>query len=268
MVFSSYNSTSYLPLDSDQSVTFYKNENSLFPPLPPSSSSTAVACRPAMLTSTGNGSFCDQEPQNINGNVVSNDFQPVVHLSSNGYYGYIPVNSMPKMMSTGMATVNGTVHATTAASDSASIGVQLDCHPPPAAAAVDDTMMMDSIGMENYCRQPQQQYLRKRKEHCEETDTGCKRRKTWLEQHQQAGFNPNSPWNQPPVIEMECHDQPMDESSSECGIETPVMMNGTPIGFNHQQPIQMAFPQTQSPVAVQPKSKYPETSRCMMSHMI
>uniref|UniRef100_A0AAG5DJ46 Uncharacterized protein n=1 Tax=Anopheles atroparvus TaxID=41427 RepID=A0AAG5DJ46_ANOAO len=31
MVFSSYNSTSYLPLDNDQSVTFYKNENRLFP---------------------------------------------------------------------------------------------------------------------------------------------------------------------------------------------------------------------------------------------
>ncbi|KFB50260.1 hypothetical protein ZHAS_00018338 [Anopheles sinensis] len=31
MVFSSYHSTSYLPLDNDQSVTFYKNENRLFP---------------------------------------------------------------------------------------------------------------------------------------------------------------------------------------------------------------------------------------------
>lgn len=217
-----------------------------------------------MLTSTGSGSFGGQQSQQANGNVVSNDFQPVAHISSNGYYGYIPVNSMPRMMST------GTVHVTTDASDSNGIGVLLDSHPPPAAAAVDDTMM-DSSGMENYCRQPPQQYLRKRKEYCEETDTNCKRRKTWLEQNQQvstAGFNQDFTWNQAPVVQMECHDQPMDESSQELGIETPVMMNGTPIGFNHQQPIQMVVPQPQPPATMQPKSKYPETSRCMMSHMI
>lgn len=205
MVFSSYSNTSYLPLDSDQGVTFYKNENLLFAP-PPAAAAAATAavvappstlvCRrntaaaAAMLTATTGSSPFGSQPLHHgsqHGNVCD-DFQPVAHLSSNGYYGYVPANSLPKMMST-----EGTPPAAVAL-DGNGVGVLLDCH--PAAASVFDhnsSSMMDCGGggigeVENYHHlQQQQQHLRKRKEYSEEVEVNCKRRKTWLEQPNDAG---------------------------------------------------------------------------------
>lgn len=153
-------------------------------------------------------------------------------------------------------------------------------------------MMMDSAGeMENYHHQQQlqnqpPQQLRKRKEYSDELGLSCKRRKTWLEEnqhHQQqqqariTDFHHQPSWNQPQMEEMKCHDHAMEEESSPCtGIETPVMMNGKAIGFNHlQPPFQSVANPLPQPMVVhqqqqqqQPKSKYIDFSRCMMSHMI
>lgn len=172
MVFSSYGNSSsfYLPLDSDQSVPFYKNENSLFAPQPPSS----VVCRRNQDNASSTMSPNEQPfGNNSHGTVVVDavcqDFQPVAHLSSNGYYGYVP--PQPKMMS---AAVNaGTVSGVTAA-----CSVQLDCQTEDAA--------MDCGEMENFHHlQHQQQHQRKRKEYGEEATTANKRRKTWLEEERQ-----------------------------------------------------------------------------------
>lgn len=176
MVFSSYGNSSsfYLPLDSDQSVPFYKNENSLFSPQPPSS----VVCRRNQDNATSTMSPNEQPfGNNSHGTVVvdavCHDFQPVAHLSSNGYYGYVPPTPPPKMMSA-VAVNAGTVSA-----------VQLDCQTEDAA--------MDCGEMENFHQLQHQQHQRKRKEYVEEATTATKRRKTWLEEEQQAAGKPPPP---------------------------------------------------------------------------
>lgn len=198
MVFSSYGNSSslYLPLDSDQGVTsFYKNENAaLFTAAP-----TSVVCR-------GNQDNADMSPgdpvqpfgNNSHGTVVVDavrrDFAPVAHLSSNGYYGYVPPQ---KMMST---------PATAAAVNAAACDVQLE------------DAAMDCGEMENFqqLQQNQHQHQRKRKEYGEEAMAASKRRKTWLEEEQQqAGFPQTFGWNQLPYApyhqQMDCHveDTPM-----------------------------------------------------------
>lgn len=299
MVFSNYSNTSYLPLDNDQGVTFYKNENLLFTPPPAAVPATAagiaspstLVCRrnsaaaAAMLTATAGASPFGSQPLLHHGSQhrgnVCDDFQPVTHLSSNGYYGYVPASSMPKMMST-----EGTPPATAAVDDSNGIGVLLDCHSPAVAvASVRDSnscSMMDCGEVENYHHlQRQQQHLRKRKENSEEVEGNCKRRKTWLEPAYDADFTHTPHWQQVSVQQMECHDQPMDTYSAQQFNGSPVAMNATTTAFNgfhlhHQQaqlhqalitsPPMPAAPQPQT--VLQPKSKYTETSRCMMSHMI
>lgn len=298
MVFSSYSNASYLPLDSDQGVNFYKNENLLFAPPPPSvvaASPTALVCRrnnspavaAAMLTATtGSSPFGGQQPLlhhgGNHGNNVCDDFQPVAHLSSNGYYGYVPppqsqqANAFPKVMSTEQAAapvVNGS---------NGGGGVLLDSiH--PASPTVEDSysmMMMDCGGgggvsgsgglvqVENYHQQ--QQHLRKRKEYSEEVEPNCKRRKTWLEQPNDAGFAPSPNWSQPSSQQMECLDQPMDTFSSQQQQfhQSPITMNApTTIAFNtgfqHQQPQQqtmistppMPAPAPQLHTILQPKNR-------------
>lgn len=294
MVFSSYSNTSYLPLDNDQGVTFYKNENLLFPPpqatAPIVVSPSTLLCRrktaAAMLTATtGSSPFSSQPlhhgPQQSN---VCDDFQPVAHLSSNGYYGYVPANSIPKMMST-----EGTPPAAVNVNGNG-VGVLLDCHPATASVIDNSSTMMDCGGgiseVENYhLQQPQQQHLRKRKEYSEEIEGNCKRRKTWLEQPNDAGFTQTPIWPQASVQQMEYQDQPMEAFSTPQFNGSPITMNAATTTFNgfqlhhhrhhqqqqhHQQlitsPPMPAAPQSQT--ALQPKSKYTETSRCMMSHMI
>ncbi|XP_055629264.1 uncharacterized protein LOC129770448 [Toxorhynchites rutilus septentrionalis] len=284
MVYSNYNN-SFLPLDGVQSVTFYKNENLLFPTPPASATVTA------QTTTGNNASFGDQQqlPHPGSGNDVVRDFQPVTYLSSNGYYGYIPASSMPKMMSTETKTVNGVRHAS-ASNDSrggsaVGIGVLLDCHPQPAAAIVDDCSMMDCgvSEMENYHHQPQQQQiLRKRKERGEEAlammaGSNCKRRKTWQEQqqhqqHQQQAcnreLNGNLNWNQASAIhQMQCNDQTMETIPNES-------FNGASVhplsGFYHhpqqqqqqQQQIQYIAP-LQTPAVLQPKNQLGPSGRCL-----
>lgn len=193
MVFSSNPSSFYLPLDSDQGVTFYKNENSLF-----SAPTSAVVCR------GGNQGNTMEEVVPFGNNshgtvvvdaVVRHDFAPVAHLSSNGYYGYVPPSQ--KMMSTPAATaVNGNVQLEDAA---------MDC----------------GGEMENFQQlQQNQQHQRKRKEYGGEEAmvAGSKRRKTWLqgeEEQQQAAFPQSFGWNQLPYAphqqQMDCHveDTPM-----------------------------------------------------------
>lgn len=241
MVFSSYGNSSscYLPLDSDQGVTsFYKNENAaLFTAAP-----TSVVCR-------GNQDNADMSPgqpfgNNSHGTVVVDavrqDFAPVAHLSSNGYYGYVPPQ---KMMST-PAAVNA-------------CDVQLE------------DAAMDCGEMENFQQLQQNQHQRKRKEYGEEAMAASKRRKTWLEEEQQqAGFPQTFGWNQLPYA---AHHQQMD-----CHVEDDTPMTTTVIGscngtFAQTQhaatiPVATVTP-IQHPVQP-PKSKYLESSRCMMSHMI
>lgn len=298
MVFSNYSNTSYLPLDNDQGVTFYKNENLLFTPPPAAVPATAAGvtspstliCRrntaaAAMLTATtGASPFGSQALQHHGsqhrGNICD-DFQPVAHLSSNGYYGYVPASAMPKSM---MSTEGTPPPATVAINNSDGIGVLLDCHSPAVAVGRDSNScsMMDCGEVENYHHlqhQQQQQHLRKRKENSEEVEGNCKRRKTWLEQPHDADFTHTPNWQQ--VQQMECHDQPMDTYSAQQFNGSPVTMNAARTAFNgfqlhHQQP-QLhqalitspplpAAPQPQT--ILQPKSKYTDTSRCMMSHMI
>lgn len=217
MVFSSYSNTSYLPLDSDQGVAFYKNENSLFPP-PSSTAAAATAavvasspstlvCRrnqaaaaAAMLTaSTGNSPFGSQPLHHgsLGHGNVCDDFQPVAHLSSNGYYGYVPTNSIPKMMSTAEGTPPTAAAAPSVpvAVNGNGVSVLLDCHPAAVAASdsSNSSSMMDCGEVENYHQLQQQQqqqlqqHLRKRKEYSEEMEVNCKRRKTWLEPSNDAG---------------------------------------------------------------------------------
>lgn len=280
--------TSYLPLDSEQSIKFYKNENLSFPPLPPPPPPT-VAC---IRNNTSTAMF----PTENDSIPAGHDFRPVAHLSSNGYYGYLPLannnNSVPKDVSTEVTTVSAVTthpHTNTTEGQSNLCGggsVLLDSQRQPA---VDDSaMMMDSAGeMENYHHQQQQQLqnqppqqLRKRKEYSDELELSCKRRKTWLEEnqhHQQQQQARITDFHQPQMDEMDCHDHAMEEESSPCtGIETPVMMNGKSIGFNHlQPPFQSVANPLPQPMVVhqqqqqqQPKSKYIDFSRCMMSHMI
>lgn len=282
MVFSSYSNTSYLPLDSEQGVSFYKNENLLFQSAvsavsPPSTlvcrRNTAAAA--AMMTATTGSSPFGSQPLH-HGNACD-DFQPVAHLSSNGYYGYVPASSIPKVMST-----EGTPPAAAVATTNGNgVGVPLDCH-PVAGTVVDSnsSSMMDcggdigTVGSYHYHQQEQ----RKRKEHySEDVEVSCKRRKTsWL-QPNDAGFTPTPVWPQPAVVQhMECHDQPMDTFPAQHFNGSPVTMNGGTTAFNgfqlqHHHPQQQALitsPPMPQTVQQQPKSKYPETSRCMMSHMI
>lgn len=298
MVFSNYSNTSYLPLDNDQGVTFYKNENLLFTPPPAAIPATVAAgvtspstlvCRrntaaaAAMLTATTGASPFGSQPLLHHGSQhrpnVCDDFQPVAHLSSNGYYGYVPASAMPKpMMST-----EGTPPAI---SDSDGIGVLLDCH-SPAVRDSNSCSMMDCGEVENYHhlqqhqQQQQQQHLRKRKENGQEVQGNCKRRKTWLEQPNDADFTHSPSWQQVSVQQMEYHDQPMDTYSAQQFNGSPVTTNGTTTAFNgfqlhHQQPqlhqaliTSPPMPAAAQPQTIlQPKSKYSETSRCMMSHMI
>lgn len=230
----------YLPLDSDQGVTsFYKNENAaLFTAAAP----TSVVCR-------GNQDNADMSPgqpfgNNSHGTVVVDavrqDFAPVAHLSSNGYYGYVPPQ---KMMST-PAAVNA-------------CDVQLE------------DAAMDCGEMENFQQlQQNQQHQRKRKEYGEEAMAASKRRKTWLEeeQQQQAGFPQTFGWNQLPYA---AHHQQMDCHVEDTPMTTTVIgsCNGT---FAQTQPTATIPVATVTPIQqVQPpKSKYLESSRCMMSHMI
>lgn len=299
MVFSSYSNTSYLPLDNDQGVTFYKNENLLFTP-PPAATAAVVAapstlvCRrntaaaaAAMLTATTGSSPFGSQPLHHgsqHGNAACDDFQPVAHLSSNGYYGYVPANSIPKMMST---EETPPAAAAAVAVNGNGVGVLLDCHPLAASVIDNSSSMMDCGGgigeVENYhhLQQQQSQHLRKRKEYSEEVEGNCKRRKTWLEQPNDAGYTHTPYWQNTSVQQMECNDQPMDTFSTHQFNGSPVTMNATTTTFNgfqlhHQQPhLQQAsiapppMPAASHPQTVlQPKSNYTETSRCMMSHMI
>uniref|UniRef100_A0A1Q3FWL7 Uncharacterized protein n=1 Tax=Culex tarsalis TaxID=7177 RepID=A0A1Q3FWL7_CULTA len=222
MVFSSYGNSSscYLPLDSDQGVTFYKNENALFSPQPPTSvvcqrnqDNASSAMSPNELLPFGNNSH-----GTVVVDAVRQDFQPVAHLSSNGYYGYVPP---PTVMS---AAVNaGTVNAA-ACFDA----VQLDCQTEDAAA------MDCGNEMENFHQlQHQQQHQRKRKQYSEEVTAVTKRRKTWLEeeqrQQQAAAFPQTFGWNQLPYAhqqqQMDCavEDAPMTVGSCN-GSTIPVAM--------------------------------------------
>ncbi|XP_058834031.1 uncharacterized protein LOC131691544 [Topomyia yanbarensis] len=205
MVFTLYNTSSYLPLDNDQRVAFYKNENLLFPPLPPPSAASVVCRRsnsPAMPVTANTGSI---SPLGVVSASESVDFRPVVHLSSNGYYGYVPVVSMPKVMSTG-TTNNHAVISSTA--NGVGVSVLLDSPSATTAVAAEDSMMdcADSE-MENYHQPPQ--HARKRKDYSGQEDMNGKRRKTWMEQHQhqQPGFNPAPNWSTPQTHRMEVADQ-------------------------------------------------------------
>ncbi|XP_029730733.2 uncharacterized protein LOC115267711 [Aedes albopictus] len=262
MVFSNHSNAAFLPLDSDQGVTFYKNENLLFAPPPPvgAASPTALVCRrntpvAAMLsTSTGSNPFSGQPllhgPRQHHGNNVCDDFQPVAHLSSNGYYGYVPpANLMPTKV---MSTVEQAAAVTPPVVNGNGVGILLDSiHPVTAAAATDDSysMMMDCGGgggggagiaqVENYHQQ--QQHLRKRKEYSDVVEANCKRRKTWLEQPHDAGFVNSPSWNQPSNNQMDCQDQPMDTFSSQQNQfqhQSPITMNASTTiafnGFQHQ----------------------------------
>ncbi|XP_053688584.1 uncharacterized protein LOC128737871 isoform X2 [Sabethes cyaneus] len=254
MVFTNNNS-SYLPLDSDQRPTFYKNENLLFPPLPPSSVAS-VACR------RSNNSLI--MPSVVTAAAVENhtSSSPMVHHSSNGYYGYVPVNSIPKVMSTGTAatTISGTIIGS-----ADGMSIQLGCSSFATAPVNDDTMMdcIDDSEMENYHQQSHLQ--RKRKEHLEEAEISCKRRKTWLEQqpqqHSSEGFAYGSNCNQQqmPTYQMESV-QPQPHLVSQSAPANGVFANG----FTHPPTTTTLTPTT----ILQEKSKYSETSRCMMSHMI
>lgn len=244
MVFSSYGNSSsfYLPLDSDQGVTFYKNENALF-----TSPAASVACR-SNPDNASSSTMEEQQPfgNNSHGTVVvdavRHDFAPVAHLSSNGYYGYVPPPPQ-KMMSTATPAVN------------AACDVQLE------------DAAMDCGEMENFqqLQQQNQQHQRKRKEYGEEAmAVSGKRRKTWLEeeqQQQQAGFPQSFGWNQLPYAhqqQMDCHvqDTPMSVVGSCNGL---ISQPAATIPVATVTPIQQVQP---------PKSKYLESSRCMMSHMI
>ncbi|XP_055591713.1 uncharacterized protein LOC129743652 isoform X2 [Uranotaenia lowii] len=302
MVFSSYNNASYLPLDSDQSVTFYKNENQLFPPPPPSSSvgligtPGALACRrnsPVMLTGS-------------NDRMLGNDFQSVAHLSSNGYYGYIPPQQpmaatevVGNKLETETSGYNGgTNNINNNNNDGFSIGAAggnflLDCHPQPASLE-DSPMMEDSDGlMENYPHQQQQQHqpqFRKRKENglgdLEQEEMPCGKRQRMCnvdrepQDHQQqflsgaSGFNGNVSWNPIGTQQMDYSDQPMNNASSMNFSASALAGNGfgtgssTMISNGHFQSSMPAPSIPQSASVLQPRSKYTETSRCMMSHMI
>uniref|UniRef100_A0A1Q3FW01 Uncharacterized protein n=1 Tax=Culex tarsalis TaxID=7177 RepID=A0A1Q3FW01_CULTA len=216
MVFSSYGNSSsfYLPLDSDQGVTFYKNENSLFSPQPPTSvvcqrnqDNASSAMSPNELLPFGNNSH-----GTVVVDAVRQDFQPVAHLSSNGYYGYVPP---PKVMST--AAVNAaTVNTLTACSDA----VQLDCQTEDAA--------MDCGEMENF---HQLQHQRKRKQYSEEVTAVTKRRKTWLEEERQAAAFPQSfGWNQLPYA----HGQLQMDCATEDSLTNIGSYNGPTVGFQFQ----------------------------------
>lgn len=257
MVFSSYGNSSsfYLPLDSEQSVPFYKNENSLFSPQPPSS----VVCRRNQDNATSTMSPNEQPfGNNSHGTVVVDavcqDFQPVAHLSSNGYYGYVPPTPPPKMMSA-VAVNAGTV--------TAACSVQLDCQTEDAA--------MDCGEMENFhqLQHQQQQHQRKRKEYGEEATTATKRRKTWLEEEQQAAAFPQSfGWNQLPYAHQQ---QQMDCAAAEDAPMTVGSCNGPAVGFQispTSPPVAMVQPTMSHQQQMTPKSKYLDSSRCMMSHMI
>ncbi|KAL9702882.1 hypothetical protein quinque_006400 [Culex quinquefasciatus] len=227
MVFSSYGNSSsfYLPLDSDQSVPFYKNENSLFSPQPPSS----VVCRRNQDNATSTMSPNEQPfGNNSHGTVVvdavCHDFQPVAHLSSNGYYGYVPPTPPPKMMSA-VAVNAGTVSA-----------VQLDCQPEDAA--------MDCGEMENFHQLQHQQHQRKRKEYGEEATTATKRRKTWLEEEQQAAAFPQSfGWNQLPYA-YQHQQQQMDCATAEVAPMTVGSCNGFQVSPT-SPPVAMVQPTVQ-----------------------
>lgn len=191
---------------------------------------------------------------------VRQDFQPVAHLSSNGYYGYVP-----NMTPTASVTAAGTV------------SVQLDCQ---TAAAEDADAAMDCGGeMENF-QQLQHQKQRKRKEYGEEATADCKRRKTWLEeehrqqQQQAAGFPPAFGWNALPYApqqhQMDCHEDAPMQAVPQYSAQTIIAATNSNGCFQVQLtpvlPVAMVHP---TPVQQQPpKSKYLESSRCMMSHMI
>lgn len=283
MVFSGYSNAAYLPLDSDQGVTFYKNENLLFSPPPAAAASNiALVCRrnssvaEMLTTTTGSGPFGGQPllhgaHQQRHGNNICDDFQPVAHLSSNGYYGYVPPPAnaaAPKVMSTHQAAgtpphING--HG---------VGVLLDSiHPAatPTAVAADDSysMMMDCgnggvggeiVQVENY-QQQQQQHLRKRKEYSEHVEANCKRRKTWQEQPNGTGFTNSTNWNQPSFHQMECHDQAMDTFSSPLQFhQSPITMNA-PTSINAFNGFQHHLQQQQSLILTPPMaaSAQPQT---------
>lgn len=277
MVFSSYSNASYLPLDSDQGVTFYKNENLLFAPAPAAASPTALVCRrnnpvaAAMLsTSTGSSPFSGQPLLHGNrqhhGSNVCDDFQPVAHLSSNGYYGYVPpANPMPKLMSTEQAagtTPPAAVDAHRVINGSNGVGgVLLDSSTRPVA--VDDSYSMDCGGMaqvENYQQQQHQQHLRKRKECSEEVEANCKRRKTWLEQPNDAGFVHSPNWNQSSTQQMDCQDQPMDIFSPQPQFHhSPITMNApTTIAFNGFQHHPELQQQQQTMISTPPMPAAPQ----------
>lgn len=83
------------------------------------------------------------------------------------------------------------------------------------------------------------------------------------------GPSNNLIWNQPATNQlMQCYDQPMESTPTES-------YNGASMnpfnGFHHQHQQQQQIQyisSPQPPMVLQPKSKYSETSRCMMSHMI
>ncbi|XP_021704563.1 uncharacterized protein LOC110677715 isoform X2 [Aedes aegypti] len=264
MVFSSYSNASYLPLDSDQGVTFYKNENLLFAPAPAAASPTALVCRrnnpvaAAMLsTSTGSSPFSGQPL--LHGNRQH-------HGSSNGYYGYVPpANPMPKLMSTEQAagtTPPAAVDAHRVINGSNGVGgVLLDSSTRPVA--VDDSYSMDCGGMaqvENYQQQQHQQHLRKRKECSEEVEANCKRRKTWLEQPNDAGFVHSPNWNQSSTQQMDCQDQPMDIFSPQPQFhQSPITMNApTTIAFNGFQHHPELQQQQQTMISTPPMPAAPQ----------
>lgn len=232
MVFSSYGNSSsfYLPLDSDQGVTFYKNENSLFSPQPP----TSVVCRRNQDNNSSTMSpnelpFGNNSHGTVVVDAVCQDFQPVAHLSSNGYYGYVP----PKMTMMSTAVNAGTVSA--ACSDQ----VQLDCQ-------TEDAAMDCGNEMENFHQLKQHQ--RKRKDYCEEATSATKRRKTWrLEEEQQAaGFPQTFGWNQLPYS----HQQ--QQQQMDCVVEDTPMVVGSCNGSIVQTtsiPVAMVQPTVQQQMA-------------------
>lgn len=236
MVFSSSSSSFYLPLDSDQGVTFYKNENALFTP---HQQPTSVVCRRNQDNTMSPGGEQPFFGNNSHGTVVVDavrqDFAPVAHLSSNGYYGYVPPS--PKMMST---------------------AVQLE------------DAAMDCGEMENSQPQQNQQHQRKRKDYGEEV-AAAKRRKTWLEEEQQAAAFPQTfGWNQLPYAhqQMDCN---VEDSAAPMATVVANSCNGSPmVQTTVPAPIPVAMV-TPIPQQVQPpQSKYRDiySSRCMMSHMI
>lgn len=239
MVFSSYGNSSsfYLPLDSDQGVTsFYKNENAALLTAP-----TSVVCRGNQDNSTMSpGAPVQPFGNNSHGTVVvdavRHDFAPVAHLSSNGYYGYVPPQQ-PRMMST------------PAAVNAAACDVQLE-------DAAMDCGEMENFQQLQQNQQHQHPHQRKRKEYGEEA-MASKRRKTWLEeeQQQQAGFPQTFGWNQLPYAS---HHQQMDCHVEDTPMTTTVIgsCNGT---FAPTQPATTIPVATVTPIQhpVQPPKNHP-----------